>query len=220
MHDSTTPTEPISEPVPPSADAALATPPESASTGTDSKATRKPRRAAKSQQVAVQEAVADEAQGEQAKDTNRASKKAAKKTSKRTPAKGGKDAKAEPEAGSKAPKRRAPRKGAKAKDGAPTLRDLCRAYLTALDEEGRSVTTVASYGSDLGLLIRHFGEDADPTAITSKQMGGFFASDAVNLTRGGLPKSEISIKKHQRVARLALRWGVEAGLLKEAPLPE
>ena len=112
-----------------------------------------------------------------------------------------------------------PAQGKKAKGGA-TLRDVAEGYLASMEQAGKSEGTLFSYRMELRLALEALGETTPVTKITVADVAGFFASDPVNKTRSGLPKSPLSVAKTQRVLRQALAHAVAEGLIEKAPLPE
>ena len=100
-----------------------------------------------------------------------------------------------------------------------TLAPLFDAYIAHLKAIGKSESTAKSYAGDLALAKKHFGDDLALSKMTKKAVEDFFASDAVNLTRKGTPKSKITTDKIKRVLRLALIWAEAEGHMKKAPLP-
>ncbi len=99
-----------------------------------------------------------------------------------------------------------------------TLSQLCDSYISALPEMGKSASTAKSYAGDLALAKKHLGEDTELAKITPKDIGIFFASDAVNLTRKGAPKNRITTDKIKRVLRLAFAWAEEEGFIEKSPV--
>ena len=103
---------------------------------------------------------------------------------------------------------------------APTLLDLAEAYVQSLEKAGKSSGTQFSYMMDLKLALAEMGEATPISEITPERVAAFFECERVTRTRGGLPKSEITIKKTARVLRFALEYAVQQGWLESAPLPE
>lgn len=124
----------------------------------------------------------------------RPAKKAAKKTTKKATAKGG----ATPN----------------------TLGSLFDDFLAHLPKIGKSEGTVRSYGADLAVARKHFGDDAPVAALTPRKITTYFASDAVTRTRSGGEKNAITVAKLQRVFRQAIEFAVASGVLDESPMPE
>jgi len=100
-----------------------------------------------------------------------------------------------------------------------TLGEFAEQYLKHLEEIGKSRGTVFSYSIDLGVALKHFGEDRPVAGITPDQVAAFFESEAVTKTRTGKPKAKPTIDKCRRVLRLALVWAAEQKLIPTAPLP-
>jgi hypothetical protein len=126
-----------------------------------------------------------------------------------------------------APKKRHGAKPAKpnpATNAAPaaapgSLRAVGAAWIDSLRADGHSVSTVASYGNDLGVAYEVLGADIAAEGITAKQIAAFDRCKAVLTKRNGKPKAQPTILKTRRALRLALTWAVETKLIKQAPYP-
>jgi hypothetical protein len=118
------------------------------------------------------------------------------------------------------PETEAARTAKKATKGGGTLRDVAEGYLTSMEQGGKSEGTMFSYRMELRLALEALGEETPVAKIAVADVAGFFASDPVNKTRTGLPKSPLSVAKTQRVLRQALVHAVAEGLIEKAPLPE
>ncbi|HGY91956.1 MAG TPA: hypothetical protein ENK43_12375, partial [Planctomycetes bacterium] len=97
-----------------------------------------------------------------------------------------------------------------------TLGQLFDAYIASLVDRGKSAGTARSYAADLAVAKKHFGADLVLTALTPETVAGFFASDAVRMTRKGVPKSKITTAKIKRVLRLALLWAEGESFFEKA----
>lgn len=101
----------------------------------------------------------------------------------------------------------------------PTLGELADAYLNHLEKVGKSPATVFSYRMDLVIARTNLGDETPAGSLTQEQVAEFFASDAVTKKKSGANKTDVTIKKTQRVLRQALVWAAEQKLIDSAPLP-
>ncbi len=101
-----------------------------------------------------------------------------------------------------------------------TLLELVEGYLGSLESSGKSAGTVASYTMELKTAMAELGEETRLQSLTSEQVEAYFNSRKVTRLKSGKSKAKPSIDKTRRVLRLALVWGVQAGWIKKAPLPE
>jgi hypothetical protein len=108
----------------------------------------------------------------------------------------------------------------KGANGEITLQTLSLAYIAAMEKEGKSPGTCASYSMELRVAMAEIGADLPIKDLTPERVGEFFGSDRVNKLKSGRAKSPLSIAKTQRVLRLALILAAERGWIKKAPLPE
>jgi len=117
-------------------------------------------------------------------------------------------------------KKKGKAKKAKAVSGVATLVDLCAAYATQMEEDGKSDGTIASYKMELKTAMAELGEETPLADLTPEKVEAFFKSKKVTKLRSGKNKSQLSIDKTRRVLRLALVWAEERGIVAKAPLPE
>lgn len=101
-----------------------------------------------------------------------------------------------------------------------TLEELCGRYLASLDNAGAGTGTIASYGAELNVAMNSLGKDTLASALTTEQIGAYFASEIVTKTRSGKPKAKPTIDKSRRVLRQTLMFGEREKLIERAPLPE
>jgi len=105
-------------------------------------------------------------------------------------------------------------------DKSATFGALADAFIAHLESVGKSHGTLASYAIELKLAQAVLGEDTRVADLTEKQVRAFFLSDRVTLKRSGERKAEVGIAKTRRVARMALEWAQEIGLVAKAPVPD
>jgi hypothetical protein len=97
-----------------------------------------------------------------------------------------------------------------------TLKELATAFITHLEESGKSAGTCFSYLMEMKLAQSHFGEETLLSALTSDAVAAFNTSDRVMKLKSGLNKSQLSIDKTRRVLRMALTWAHQTGLVEDA----
>jgi len=114
---------------------------------------------------------------------------------------------------------KAKKKGKRTIDGA-TLADAFAGYLRSLEDAGKSPGTCFSYRLELVMAGVELGTDTKIANLTPERVLLCFTSDRVMKTRGGRPKSPLSIDKTRRVVRQALTWAERAGMVAKAPVPE
>ncbi|MBN1443728.1 MAG: hypothetical protein JXA90_13545 [Planctomycetes bacterium] len=105
-------------------------------------------------------------------------------------------------------------------DKSATFGELAVAFIAHLESVGKSHGTLASYAIELKLARAVLGEDTRVGDLTEKHIRAFFLSDRVTLKRSGQRKAEVGILKTRRVARMALEWAQEIGLVAKAPVPD
>ena len=101
-----------------------------------------------------------------------------------------------------------------------TLADVFAGYLRSLEDAGKSEGTIFSYRLELVMAGAELGSDTRIADLTPERVLLFFTSDRVMKTRGGRPKSPLSMDKTRRVVRQALVWAESAGMVAKAPVPE
>jgi hypothetical protein len=116
-------------------------------------------------------------------------------------------------------KARGKKKGAKL-PGNATLADLSAAYLSHMEDQGKSNGTIASYGMELKSAMVELGEETLVADITPERVGEYSACKRVTKLRSGKSKAKPSIDKTRRVLRLALVWAAERKIIATAPIPE
>ncbi len=97
-----------------------------------------------------------------------------------------------------------------------TLKELATAFITHLEESGKSAGTCFSYLMEMKLAQNHFGEETLLSALTSDAVAAFNTSDRVMKLKSGLSKSQLSVDKTRRVLRMALTWAHQTGLVEDA----
>jgi hypothetical protein len=110
-------------------------------------------------------------------------------------------------------------KGKRTKSSA-TLQDVFNGYVEALETEGKSEGTIASYRMELALAADDLGLDTPIADITPERVLLFMTSDRVMKKRNGKSKSPLSIDKTRRVLRQALTYAETVKLVAVAPVPE
>lgn len=105
-------------------------------------------------------------------------------------------------------------------EAAITLADLAERYIRSLEEQGRSDATVNAYKSDLVIAAKVLGGDTPIDTLAPADIVRFNESDAVLLTRTGARKAEPTLKRTQRVLRLALDYAEAEGVISVSPASE
>ena len=100
-----------------------------------------------------------------------------------------------------------------------TLEQLSRAYLDAIEKDGKSVGTCFSYLMELKVATSELGAETLVSTLTAQQIEKFNNSKRVTKLKSGKPKSQLSIDKTRRVLRLALAWAEQSGLIEKSPIP-
>jgi hypothetical protein len=103
---------------------------------------------------------------------------------------------------------------------ARTLGDLAQTYLAALEEDGKSYGTVASYSMELRAAQEELGAKTELLELTPERIGAFFVCNRVMRLKNGTPKSVLSMAKTRRVLRQALLHAQTLGWIKDAPLSQ
>ena len=101
-----------------------------------------------------------------------------------------------------------------------TLADVFASYVEAMENDGKSGGTIASYKMELALAVDEMGVDTKIADLTPERVVIYFGCDRLVKTRSGRAKSPLSIAKSQRVLRQALQHAEAVGLVAKAPLPE
>ncbi len=101
--------------------------------------------------------------------------------------------------------------------GPATLKTIAEGWLNSMRERGKTASTVASYGGDLELAMRHFEASRVAGLITPDDIAAFEASDLVTKTKKGKPKAQPTILKTRRALRLALSWAKASGVITSVP---
>ena len=100
-----------------------------------------------------------------------------------------------------------------------TLAAVAEGYLDAIQKNGRSAGTAASYRADLNVALKYLGAKTPVATLTVDRVREYFLSATVTLTRRDQPKNPITIAKTRRILRLALVWAAEQGIIPVAPIP-
>ncbi len=105
-------------------------------------------------------------------------------------------------------------------EGSGELVEKVNQFLEYLKENGKKEKTLYTYGKDMELFIRHFGNGKKVDKITKPLMGGFLKSDLINKTTSGRDKSAITIKKTKRVVSQFFDFLSEQGMMTDSPMPK
>ena len=100
-----------------------------------------------------------------------------------------------------------------------TLAAVAEGYLAAIQRNGRSAGTAASYRADLNVALKFVGADTAVADLTVDRVREFFLDRRVTHTRSGKPKNPVTVAKTRRILRLALCWAAEEGMIPAAPIP-
>jgi len=100
-----------------------------------------------------------------------------------------------------------------------TLQESVEQYLTYLTEIGKRPGTVATYGKDFELAIKHFGGDKKLDTFTVEEIAAFFETDLVNKLKSGKDRAQPTIIKTRRAIRMMFVWAQNSGFIKTLPIP-
>jgi len=102
----------------------------------------------------------------------------------------------------------------------PTLKEAVEQYLTYLTEIGKRPGTVATYGKDFELAIKHFGEDKKIDSFLPPHIVTFFKTDLVNKLSNGKDRAQPTILKTKRAVRMMFVWCKDKGMIDKLPIPK
>jgi len=102
----------------------------------------------------------------------------------------------------------------------PTLKEAVEQYLTYLTEIGKRPGTVATYGKDFELAIKHFGEDKKINTFLPPHIVTFFKTDLVNKLPSGKDRAQLTILKTKRAVRMMFVWCKDKGMIDKLPIPK
>jgi hypothetical protein len=88
----------------------------------------------------------------------------------------------------------------------PTFRDLAAAFSSHLRGEGTKDETIDSYAAEIEAAAKHFGEDANPIAISQLALDEYFLSPKVMRTSSGSRRTPKAIANTRAAIRMALEW--------------
>ena len=98
-----------------------------------------------------------------------------------------------------------------------TLGALGAGYAAYQRANGASLSTQASYQTDFVLAAEVLGPERDPASITAAEIAAFEQHARVLTTKGGKPKSPLTIAKTRRVLRLAYAYARDNGRVAATP---
>jgi hypothetical protein len=87
-----------------------------------------------------------------------------------------------------------------------TFRDLAAAFSSHLRGEGTKDETIDSYAAEIEAAAKHFGEDANPIAISQLALDEYFLSPKVMRTSSGSRRTPKAIANTRAAIRMALEW--------------
>jgi len=102
----------------------------------------------------------------------------------------------------------------------PTLQEVVDLYLTYLAEIGKKSGTIATYGKDFELAIKHFGGEKKIDSFLAPHIATFFKSDLVNKLASGKDRAQPTILKTKRVVRMMFTWAKDKGMIDKLPIPK
>ena len=102
----------------------------------------------------------------------------------------------------------------------PTLKEAVEQYLAYLTEIGKRPGTVATYGKDFELAIKHFGEEKKIDSFLPPHIATFFKSDLVNKLPSGKERAKPTIDKTKRAVRMMFVWCKNSGMIEKLPIPK
>jgi len=102
----------------------------------------------------------------------------------------------------------------------PTLKEAVEQYLTYLTEIGKRPGTVATYGKDFELAVKHFGEDKKIDSFLPPHIVTFFKTDLVNKLPSGRDRAQPTILKTKRAVRMMFVWCKDKGMIDKLPIPK
>ena len=102
----------------------------------------------------------------------------------------------------------------------PTLKEAVDQYLAYLTEIGKRPGTVATYGKDFELAIKHFGENRKIDSFITPNISEFFKADLVNKLPNGKDRAKPTIDKTKRAVRMMFTWAKDKGLINRLPIPK
>lgn len=105
-------------------------------------------------------------------------------------------------------------------NGSMTLAGLILSYGQQMQDDGKTLGTVASYLQDLDLAARFFRPDALIRSIDAADYARWLESDLVTKTDKGRAKAKPTIDKTRRAFRHALLWAKSRGNLDAVPFEE
>lgn len=100
-----------------------------------------------------------------------------------------------------------------------TVGELAVAYQAAMETEGKSFGTVASYSIELRSAQDELGAETKLRDLTPDRVAAYFNCPRVMRLKSGEPKSVLSVAKTRRVLRLALVHALAMGWIDQLPLP-
>jgi len=101
-----------------------------------------------------------------------------------------------------------------------TLQEAVNQYLDYLRDIGKRPGTVATYGKDFELAIKHFGADKKLDAFLPPHIAEFFKSDLVNKLPNGKDRAQPTILKTKRAVRMMFVWAHNSGMIDKLPIPK
>lgn len=99
-----------------------------------------------------------------------------------------------------------------------TLQEASKAYLSHLENQGKSSRTLYTYGKDLEQAEQFFGSERSLNNILKVHVGKFYKSPELLLKPDGLPRAQSSLTKTIRVFRMFMLWAQTQGYIQELPL--
>jgi len=101
-----------------------------------------------------------------------------------------------------------------------TLKEAVEQYLAHLAEIGKAKGTVATYGKDFELAVKHFGGHKKMDAFLPPHIATFFKSDLVNKLPNGKDRAKPTIDKTKRAVRMLFVWAKESSMINKLPIPK
>ena len=101
-----------------------------------------------------------------------------------------------------------------------TLNEAAAAYLEHLKTEGKSQSTLYTYGKDFEQMEAFFGEKRQLSKILPAHVGKFLKSDALLRLPSGKDRAKPTVAKTVRVMRMFFVWAHDTGRTKTLPLPK
>ena len=101
-----------------------------------------------------------------------------------------------------------------------TIEKAAEKYLEGLKEDGKSDATITIYANYLADIVGHFGGDKGIEKLQPMNIGAYFKSDAMLLSKTGKKKSDITIAQNKRVFKQMLMWAKDKGYVDDIPFPK